>query len=77
MLGAERLGWILENVKVEVPLSRRRGDATFVLDVGVWHLGDVWVGGGDLGDSSIFLLLETLTLDEVTDLIQEERGFGD
>lgn len=32
------------NVKVEVPLSRRRGDATFVLDVGVWHLGDVWVG---------------------------------
>lgn len=42
---------------------------------GIWAMSG-W-GGGDLGDSSIFLLLETLTLDEVTDLIQEERGFGD
>lgn len=64
------------NVKLKVPLGRRHGGAESV--VGYWSLefGRCLHWRSSLGIFSMYMLLRPLTLHEVTDLIQKERGLG-
>lgn len=65
------------NVKLKVPLGRRRGGAESV--VGYWSLefGRCLDWTSSLGTFSTYVLLRPLTLHEVTDLITEGKRIGD